>query len=180
MWQQRHVRQASVPREDHVASTCVPPPGPHLLVPLGAPPAPSLPPLCGGEAVHLTYRGSYRLRRGFFPGGCGGGGGEEKGREAETGNQYIHSITQCTHFLAVWPYLITDIKARHSYFNLVSGDRRPLMPVFLNMSVTTGSDKAAQCDSYANKTKLTPFLLHMHSPALAALSQRQHKQVISD
>lgn len=37
---------------------------------------------------------------------------EEKEREAVTENQYIHSITQCTHFLTVWPYLITDIKAR--------------------------------------------------------------------
>lgn len=36
-----------------------------------------------------------------FVGGCGGEG-EEKEREAETENQYVHSITQCTHFLAVW------------------------------------------------------------------------------
>lgn len=43
--------------------------------------------------------------------GCGRGG-QEKGREAERENQYIHSIPQCTHFLTVWPYLITDIKAR--------------------------------------------------------------------
>lgn len=42
--------------------------------------------------------------------GCGHGG-EEKEREAERENQYIHSISQCTHFLTVWPYLITDIKA---------------------------------------------------------------------
>lgn len=43
--------------------------------------------------------------------GCGRGG-QEKGREAERENQYIHSIPQCTHFLTVWPYLNTDIKAR--------------------------------------------------------------------
>lgn len=42
----------------------------------------------------------------------GDGGGDEEEREAETENQYTHSITQCTHFRAVWPYLITDIKAR--------------------------------------------------------------------
>lgn len=36
-------------------------------------------------------------------------------RETErvgTENQYIHIIPQCAHFLAVRPYLITEIKAR--------------------------------------------------------------------
>lgn len=90
---------------------------------------------------------------------------ERKERETETENQYIHRITQCTHFLAVWPYLITDIEARARtmkalyIFPSVLDDRRMLMPVFLNKSVTTGSNKASQYDSYANKRILTSLLL---------------------
>lgn len=76
---------------------------------------PPLPLVRGGEAGQLRPPIAPHVKglsdEASFRVGCGRGG-QEKGREAERENQYIHSIPQCTHFLTVWPYLITDIKAR--------------------------------------------------------------------
>lgn len=48
-----HIREASVSREDHTATVRVPPRSPHLLIPLGTPPVPSLPLVWGGELGQL-------------------------------------------------------------------------------------------------------------------------------
>ena len=100
-----------------------------------------------------------------FVGGCGGGGGEEEEREVETENQYIQSITQSTHFLAVWPCLITDRQKSEGTHTVTTSLHVSILfwetdslwvPVFLNMCEGTGNNKAAHCESHANKWEWTP------------------------
>lgn len=78
----------------------------------------------------------------------------------ETENQYTQSITQSTHFLAgvaLFNHRATEERGHThgdvtTYFNLVLGDRHFVDAcVFLNMCESEGSNKAAHCDSYANK-----------------------------